>query len=152
MPAGVTGEKALALFNSDNFDSDGDGVSNAMERVFGGDSLGQDSRGTLPAPVKVDDGKEYITFIRYNSTYQADMGVTYIVEKSDDRRTWTTSGVSQVGSAVDLGGGMEQVVYTPTQPPRRYPVHPGTGEDQVVLLQNSSTIPWVLNKNHIDEL
>ena len=31
MPAGVSGEKALALFNSDNFDSDGDGVSNAME-------------------------------------------------------------------------------------------------------------------------
>ena len=111
MPAGVSGEKAIALFNSDNFDSDGDGVSNAMERVFGGDSLGKDKRGTLPAPVKVDDGKEYITFIRYNSTYQADMGVTYIVEKSDDRRTWSTSGVSQVGSAVDLGGGMERVVY-----------------------------------------
>jgi hypothetical protein len=114
MPAGITGEKALALFNSDNYDSDGDGVSNALERVFGGDSLGQDSRGTLPAPVKVDDGKEYITFIRYNSTYQADMGVTYIVEKSDDRRTWSESGVQQVGSAVDLGGGMERVVYRTT--------------------------------------
>jgi hypothetical protein len=111
---GISGEKALALFNSDNYDSDGDGVSNAMERVFGGDSLGQDSRGTLPAPVKVDDGKEYITFIRYNSTYQADMGVTYIVEKSDDRRTWSESGVQQVGSAVDLGGGMERVVYRTT--------------------------------------
>ena len=73
MPAGVSGEKALALFNSDNL-IPMDGVSNAMERVFGGDSLGNDKRGTLPAPVKVDDGAEYITFIRYNSTYQADMG------------------------------------------------------------------------------
>jgi hypothetical protein len=114
MPAGVTGEKATALFNSDNFDSDGDGVPNGLERVFGGDSLGNDERGTLPAPVKVDDGKEYITFIRYNSNFQADMGVTYVVEKSNDRRTWSTSGVQQVGSAVDLGGGMERVVYRTT--------------------------------------
>ena len=43
------------------------------------------------------------------------MGITYIVEKSSDRRTWTTTGVEQVTSATtDLGGGMERVVYRTT--------------------------------------
>ena len=42
------------------------------------------------------------------------MGVQYIVEKSTDRRTWSSSGIEQVGSAVDLGGGMERVVYRTT--------------------------------------
>ena len=42
------------------------------------------------------------------------MGVQYIVEKSSDRRTWSSSGVEQVGTAVDLGGGMERVVYRTT--------------------------------------
>ena len=111
MPAGVDGEKALALFNSDNFDSDGDGISNLLERAFGGDSLGNDSRSSRPAPVKANDNKEYLSFNQYNSSYQTSMGIQYIVEKSTDRRTWTSSGVEQVGSAVDLGGGMERVVY-----------------------------------------
>ena len=114
MPAGVAGEKALALFNSDNYDSDGDGVPNLIERAFGGDSLGNDSRSSRPAPVKASDGKEYLSFNRYSSDYQSDMGIEYIVERSTDRRTWTTSGVEPVGPAVDLGGGMERVVYRTT--------------------------------------
>ena len=32
------------LFDSDDFDSDGDGMSNFMERAFGGDSLSSDSK------------------------------------------------------------------------------------------------------------
>ena len=112
---GITGEKALALFNSDNYDSDGDGVSNLLERAFGGDSLSNDRGDTLPKPIKKQsDGKEYLTFTRYNSTYQTDMGLQYIVERSTDLRTWTSSGVELVGSATDLGGGMERVVYRTT--------------------------------------
>jgi len=111
---GLSGEKALALFNSDNYDSDGDGVSNLLERAFGGDSLGNDSRANRPAPVKASDGKEYLSFNRYSSDYETDMGIEYIVERSTDRRTWSTSGVEQVGSAYDLGGGMERVVYRTT--------------------------------------
>ena len=114
MPAGLSEEKQLALFNSDNYDSDGDGVSNLLERAFGGDSLGNDSRANRPAPVKASDGKEYLSFSRYSSDYQSDMGIEYIVERSTDRRTWTTSGVEIVGSATDLGGGMERVVYRTT--------------------------------------
>ena len=111
---GISGEKALALFNSDNYDSDGDGVSNLIERAFGGDSLGNDSRANRPAPVKANDNKEYLSFNRYNSDYQTDMGIEYIVERSADRRTWSTTGVEQHGTAVDLGGGMERVVYRTT--------------------------------------
>ena len=112
---GISGEKATALFDSDNYDSDGDGVSNLLERAFGGDSLGNDSRENRPAPVKTSDGKEYLSFTRYTSDFQSDMGITYIVEKSSDRRTWTTTGVEQVTSATtDLGGGMERVVYRTT--------------------------------------
>ena len=113
MPAGVTGEKALALFNSDNYDSDGDGVSNLLERAFGGDSLSNDRGDTLPKPIKKQsDGKEYITFNRYNSTYQNDMGLQYIVEESSDLRTWTV--VNSAVSSTDIGGGMERVVYRTT--------------------------------------
>jgi hypothetical protein len=106
---GISGEKALALFNSDNYDSDGDGVSNLIERAFGGDSLGNDSRSSRPAPVKKNDNYEYLSFDRYNSDYQTDMGIEYIVEESSDRRTWTT--VTSAQSTTDLGGGMERVVY-----------------------------------------
>jgi hypothetical protein len=64
--------------------------------------------------VKASDGKEYLSFNRYSSDYQSDMGIEYIVECSTDRRTWSTSGVEPVGSATDLGGGMERVVYRTT--------------------------------------
>ena len=46
---GISGEKALALFNSDNYDSDGDGVSNLWRRCIRGDSPGNDSREARPA-------------------------------------------------------------------------------------------------------
>ena len=115
MPAGVSGEKALALFNSDKFDSDGDGVSNLLERAFGGDSLGNDSLENTPKPTKKfsSGGNTYqtISFTRYNSTYQSDMGIEYIVETSSDRRTWVSNNNTIVGSAVDIGGGMERVVF-----------------------------------------
>ena len=58
--------------------------------------------------------QEYLTFTRYNATYQTDMGLQYIVERSTDLRTWSSSGVELVGSATDLGGGMERVVYPTT--------------------------------------
>ena len=106
---GISGEKALALFNSDNYDSDGDGVSNLLERAFGGDSLGNDTRSARPAPVKKNDNYEYLSFDRYTSDFQADMGIEYIVEESSDRRTWTT--VNSAQSTTDLGGGMERVVF-----------------------------------------
>ena len=123
---GITGEKALALFNSDSYDSDGDGVSNLLERAFGGDSLGYDARESKPATIIKDDGYEYITFSRYNSDYQTDMGLEYIVEESSDLRTWST--VSSAQSTTDLGGGMERVVY-------RTSSTTGTGQTQYIRVR-----------------
>ena len=113
---GISGEKALALFNSDSYDSDGDGVSNLIERAFGGDSLGKDSREAKPTPIDKNDGNQYIGFNRYDSTYQADMRIEYIVEQSSDMRSWSnvTDVAGNLDSTTDLGGGMERVVYKTT--------------------------------------
>ena len=120
-------EDAKLLFDSDDFDSDGDGISNFMERAFGGDSLSSDAKDTLPRSIKKKDGKQRITFQKYSTTYNTE-GIEYIVERSTDLRTWVqfnsggsnpNNGIKQVdlngpstaGMGVDTGGGMERVLY-----------------------------------------
>ena len=114
---GKSGDKAAYLFNRDDQDSDGDGLTNLEERAFGGDSLMGDNRTAKPRAVRKNDGYEYITFKKYQDAYNiGDDRIEYIVETSRDLRTWTadsdtTNGPLQVGSAIDVGGGMEKVVY-----------------------------------------
>ena len=106
------------MFDSDDTDSDGDGMSNFMERAFGGDSLSSDAKSVLPRSVNKKDGKQRISFQKYQDTYNSE-GIEYIVETSSDLRTWTTTGVTQVdlngagtaGKGVNAGGGMERVLY-----------------------------------------
>jgi len=118
----ITVNDAKLLFDSDNFDSDGDGMSNFMERAFGGDSLSSDSKTTLPRAVNKKDGKQRISFQKYSADYNSE-GIEYIVESSTDLRTWTTTGVQQVDLSpssppgdlgIDVGGGMERVLYETT--------------------------------------
>ena len=119
---GITGDKAIAMFDSDNFDSDGDGISNALERAFGGDSLNNDSRDTLPKPIKSkpsgEEDHEFITFLKYQDNYNTE-GIEYIVETSRDLRTWLpdsdADGAIQEGTAVEVDGGMERVVWKTKQ-------------------------------------
>jgi hypothetical protein len=113
----ITIEDAELLFDSDEFDSDGDGMSNFMERAFGGDSLSSDAKSVLPRSVNMKDGKQRISFQKYQDSYN-DEGIEYIVEISTDLRTWITTGVTQVdlnggasGKGVNTGGGMERVLY-----------------------------------------
>ena len=113
----ITIEDAKLLFDSDEFDSDGDGMSNFMERAFGGDSLSSDAKSVLPRSVNKKDGKQRISFQKYQDSYN-DEGIEYIVEISTDLRTWTTTGVTQVdlnggasGKGVNAGGGMERVLF-----------------------------------------
>ena len=111
---------AELMFDSDDTDSDGDGMSNFMERAFGGDSLSSDAKSVLPRSVNKKDGKQRISFQKYQDSYN-DEGIEYIVETSSDLRTWTTTGVTQVdlndgadgtdGKGVNAGGGMERVLY-----------------------------------------
>ena len=119
-------EDAKFLFDSDHVDSDGDGVSNLLERAFGGDSLTNDRRTALPRAINKKDGKQRLSFLKYMNAYN-DEGIDYIIERSTDLRTWTrwtpatdgaTSGITQLdinggasGKGKELGGGMERVVF-----------------------------------------
>ena len=118
LPAGLADSKAEALFNSDNYDSDGDGISNALERAFGGDSLSNDSRNTLPRPIKSKPSAysdhEFITFMMYQDAFNTE-GIEYIIETSYDLRTWDASGATE-HSSQNLEGGMQQVGLWGSQP------------------------------------
>ena len=119
-------EDAKFLFDSDHVDSDGDGVSNLLERAFGGDSLTNDRRAALPRTINKKDGKQRLSFLKYMNAYNEE-GIDYIIERSTDLRTWTrwtpatdgaTSGITQLdingaaaGKGKELGGGMERVVF-----------------------------------------
>ena len=76
-----------------------------------------DKGSSKPRAIRKRDGYEYISFKRYQDTFNdGDDRIEYIVETSRDLRTWvsdsdTTNGPLQFGSAVDLGGGMEKVVF-----------------------------------------
>ena len=76
-----------------------------------------DQRSIKPSAIRKGDGYEYITFKRYQDAFNTgDDRIEYIVETSRDLRTWTsdsdtTNGPLQVGTAVDMVGGMEKVVY-----------------------------------------
>ena len=123
---GSGGEPTIAdaalLFDSDSADSDGDGVSNLMERAFGGDSLTYDRKASLPRIIKRKDGKQRITFLKYQNVYAAEEGLQYVVESSKDLRKWVPmGGITQIdlnggaaGKGKDVGGGMERVLYMST--------------------------------------
>jgi hypothetical protein len=107
-------DDAKAMFDADEADSDGDGKSNLLERAFGTDSLGPDTKRNMPRRLPSKAGKQRISFVQYQSDFNEE-GIEYIVERSTDLRTWTSSGVSQVaGETNDIGGGMERVVWQST--------------------------------------
>ena len=110
---GVSGDKGDHLFDSDAYDSDGDGVSNLLERAFGGDSLSNDAKSILPKRISKGDNYEYISFTKISDDYnKGNDKLLYIVEGSTDNRTWSESLVNQTAvSESDLGGGMQRVVY-----------------------------------------
>jgi hypothetical protein len=104
-------DDAKYMFDEDSSDSDGDGTSNLLERAFGGDSLGPDTKRNMPRRLPAKGGKQRISFVQYQSDFNEE-GIEYIVERSTDLRTWTTSGVSNMASETnDIGGGMERVVW-----------------------------------------
>jgi len=88
-----------------------------MERLFEGDSMSSDTMTVLPRSVNKKDGKQRITFQKYQDTYNSE-GIEYIVERSTDLRTWTISGVTWVdlhgagaGKGMNAGGGLERVLF-----------------------------------------
>jgi hypothetical protein len=120
--SGVVGNYAMKVFNEGYVDSDGDGFENDFERALGLDSLGPDSSHHLPIQyLGSSDGKQRISFIRYiNPLITTGEEFRYIVERSDNLRTWTASGLTLEGSQ-ELGGGMERVIYVSNEK-----IQPGT--------------------------
>ena len=125
--SGILLRFAKAMMDADSSDSDGDGMSNLLERAFGGDSLGPDDKRITPRALPSTDDKQRITFVKYDDDSNEE-GIEYIVEVSTDLRTWkeydpndeTASGpgIKQVdingvtdGKGAEIGGGMERVVY-----------------------------------------
>ena len=107
---GKSGDKAAYLFNRDDQDSDGDGLTNLEERAFGGDSLMSDQRSNKPSAIRKGDGYEYITFKRYQ---------THLIPEMTESNTSLKPVVTSVhglltqiqptdrfsvGSAIDVGG------------------------------------------------
>jgi hypothetical protein len=120
--SGVEGNYAMKVFNEGYVDSDGDGFENDFERALGLDSLGPDSSHHLPIQyLGSSDGKQRISFIRYiDPLTTTGEEFRYIVERSDNLRTWTESGLTLEGSQ-ELGGGMERVIYVSNEK-----IQPGT--------------------------
>ena len=110
--SGVEENYAKKIFNEGYVDSDGDGYSNDFERALGMDSLGSDSPHHLPMQfLGESDERQRISFIRLRDPLGT-IGeeFRYVVERSDNLRTWSTTGLSHESSQ-DLGGGMERVIF-----------------------------------------
>jgi hypothetical protein len=94
---GKSGDKAAYLFNRDDQDSDGDGLSNLEERAFGGDSLMGDKRTAKP------QGCPQKRWLR----------IHYL---SKDTRMPTTTGMTGLNTLLRPAGIFVPGLLTPTQP------------------------------------
>ncbi|MDG1356032.1 MAG: hypothetical protein P8P90_07265, partial [Opitutales bacterium] len=114
----VTTEQAAYEFDSDNFDSDGDGYSNLFERATGMDSLGFDSQ-NAPHFLNLENGKSGISFTRFtNSLSSTGETFQYIIQESFDLRFWrTVSLTSENSKVIPIGGDMERVNYVAEESP-----------------------------------
>ena len=69
---GILINKAGRLFDSDNYDSHGGGVSNFNEREFGADSLVNDRNSILPWVIRKKVGYEFIVFNHFTASTKQD--------------------------------------------------------------------------------
>ncbi len=108
-PAG----EANPAYGGPGADPDNDGRSNFEEFIFGGNPLAFETRPLPVSSVVSDGGVDYLA-ITFDRRHHA-IDTTLLVQASGDLTTW--SGVNvQVGTATDLGNGMERVTYRDSAP------------------------------------
>ena len=108
-PAG----EASPAYGGPAADPDGDGRSNFEEFIFGGNPLAFETRPLPVSSVVSVEGTDYlaITFDRRHHT----IDTACVVEASGDLTDWTPVNFP-VGTATDLGDGMERVTYRDSEP------------------------------------
>ena len=92
-------------------DSDGDGLSNVLEYAFGLDPKAADRDRTSLPSVLVLDGLLAVRFTRPLGVVDVD----YVVEASNDLRTWTPATGFRERTSVLISGGREQVTVVDPQ-------------------------------------
>ena len=95
-------------------DADGDGLNNLGEYAFGknarvGDNFALSTAGTTTV------GADKFLTITFTRRHKA-LDVTYIIETTDNLAGSWTPTTEQLGTAIDLGNGVEQVVFRDTIP------------------------------------
>jgi hypothetical protein len=92
---------------------DGDLLDNLAEYAFGGDPSDAADQGIAPVKSIVSDGStNYLEYIYARYSDYADRGLTYTIQVNDNLviGTWTNSGYTVEGVAVDgFGGGFDAV-------------------------------------------
>ena len=87
--SGILDDQVARLFDGINYDSDGDGVSNVMERAFGGDSLVNEHNSILTRAIPKKDVSRCIICNRFtDESNTRDDEIQYLVETSRDLRAW----------------------------------------------------------------
>ena len=107
-----TPSEIQALFQNDNSDPDGDGMSNILEYAFGTDRVGRSiaERKYIPRrkPLDRGDGTKSFQYKYYRRTSASDPNLSYVVETSSDMVHWSATGITEV-SAVSTFGNFEVV-------------------------------------------
>ncbi len=107
-----TGE-ATPTYGGPAADPDNDGRPNFEEFIFGGNPLAFEIKPLPVSSVVSVEGTDYLA-ITFDRRHHA-IDTTCVVEASGDVATWTAVNLP-VGTATDLGGGMERVTYRDSQP------------------------------------
>ena len=94
-------------------DPDRDGLSNLIEYAFSREPQASDSRPLSEIGTVEENGQRYLTLTFARARHIFD--VTLQPQFSTDLVHWDTLGI-QVGPAIDLGGGREQLTYRDTLP------------------------------------
>jgi hypothetical protein len=93
-------------------DAEGDGLSNLAEYAFGRQPRSHDHSALATPAIVTDSGSPYLA-VTFKRRHKA-LDVVYTVETTDNLSgTWTPT-TFQIGAALDLGNGIEQVTYRDT--------------------------------------